>query len=150
MTINYSNSTINNIMTIYGDISIVNVVITIVGNTTNFDNTRIISIIPHIRIAISVTMYAKTVMNITMTSIIICIIATIDNMVVTVDNTINHTVIGISIINTISIDTINDKLISAHDVVIDLIIIINVLRLLSDTTTNLTNICISTHIYYSI
>ena len=149
MTINYSNGTINNIMTSYSDISIVNVVITIVGNTINFGNTSIISIIPHIRIAISVTMYAKAVMNITMTSTIICIITTIDNMVVTVDNTINHTVICISIINTISIDTINDKLISAHDVVIDLIITINVLRLLSDMNNNITNICISTNIIIS-
>ena len=112
MTIEYSNSTINTIMIIYRDISVVNVVITIVGNTINFDNTSIISIIPHIRIAISVTMYAKTVMNITMSSIIICIITTIDNMVVTVDNTINHTVIGISIINTISIDTMKTDIIN--------------------------------------
>ena len=137
-------------MTIYSDISIVNVVITIVGNTINLDNTSIISIIPHIRIAISVTMYAKAVMNITMTSTIICIITTIDNMVVTVDNTMNHTVIGISIINIISIDSTNDKLISAHDVVIDLIITINVLRLLSDMNNNITNICISTNIIISI
>ena len=136
-------------MTIYSDISIVNVVITIVGNTINLDNTSIISIIPHIHIAISVTMCAKTVMNITMTSIIICIITTIDNMVVTVDNTMNHTVIGISIINIISIDSTNDKLISAHDVVIDLIITINVLRLLSDMNNNITNICISTNIIIS-
>ena len=150
MTINYSNSTINNVMIIFSDISSVNVIITIVGSTINCDNTNIINIIPHIRIAISVTMYAKTVMNITMTSIISCIITTMDNMVVTVDNTMNHTVIGISIINTISIDTINDKLISAHDVVIDLIIIINVLRLLSDMNNNITNICISTNIIISI
>ena len=89
-------------------------------------------------------------MNITMTSIIICIITTIGNMVVTVDNTMNHTVIGISIINIISIDSTNDKLISAHDVVIDLIITINVLRLLSDMNNNITNICISTNIIISI
>ena len=58
--------------------------------------------------------------------------------------------IGISIINIISIDSTNDKLISAHDVVIDLIITINVLRLLSDMNNNITNICISTNIIISI
>ena len=145
--INYSNSIINNIMIIDIDISIVNVIITIVCNTMNIDNISSINITTRIRITTNVIMYVITAMNISMNSIVISISSIIGNMVVTINNTISHTDIGISlIINTISIDTINNKLTSAHGVVIDLIIAINVLLLLGDMNDDIINMCIITNI----
>ena len=84
-------------------------------------------------------------MGINMNSIINIIIV-IDNMVVTFNTTIKHDFMGISImINTVSIDPIINKLPSAHDVVIDSIITINVLLLLIDMHTNIINIRIITN-----
>ena len=128
--------------------SIVNVIVNIVCNTMNADNTIIC--VTYSRITISVIMYAHTVMSINMNNIIIIIsiiIIIIDNVVVTSNNTINYNIIGTSIINdTISIDTINDKLTSAHGVVINLIISVNVLLLLSDMNNDIIDMCIITNI----
>ena len=81
-------------MIVDSSISILKVIITIVGNAINIDNTSIVNMITYIRITSSVIMYATTVMNINMNSIGSVTII-IDNMAVTINNTINHHIIGI-------------------------------------------------------